>query len=142
MRARGISSAELGRAVGITGQAVSQWLSPEGTMPRGQRLARIATALGVSVSELTAEAGGFAEAPAAFVGVQGPPAEYDRLPEQVELLNEALDAVGIRLPLRSITKHAQDALALASSMDRRLPFEERARMAAEAKAADLHRLIG
>jgi transcriptional regulator with XRE-family HTH domain len=141
MEARGFTNADLGRALGITGQAVSQWLQPGGTLPRGSRLARIADALGVSVSTLTAEHYGFSEDTGGFASPPGPPPEYSRLPEQVQALADALAQLGITLPAHAVTRHAQAALAQATRMDRALPFAERARLAAEAKAADIARSI-
>jgi transcriptional regulator with XRE-family HTH domain len=141
MAARGMSNAELGRHLGITGQAVSQWLTPGGTSPVGHRLERIAQVLGVPTSDLLAGQPGMSEDSATFLSSPGPPDEYDRLPDMAAALDDALAAQNIRIPARALTRHAQAALAEASRMDRRLPFEDRARLAAEAKAADLHRSL-
>lgn len=141
MAERGMSNVELGRRLGITGQAVSQWLAADGTTPRGKRLEKIAAALGVPLTALVDKTPGLSEAPASFEGFQGPPAEYDRLPEVAAALEEALADWNIRIPARALTHHAQAALEEATRMDRRMPFEERARHAAEAKAADIHRSI-
>lgn len=141
MALRGLTKAELGRRLGITGQAVSQWLKPGGTSPVGARLEEIAAILGVPPSELHGGTPGLADASATFLAPPGPPDEYDRLPDMAAALEEALAAWNIRIPARALTRHAQAALDEASRMDRRLPFEERARLAAEARAADLHRSI-
>jgi transcriptional regulator with XRE-family HTH domain len=141
MDQRGFTNADLGGALGITGQAVSQWLQPGGTLPRGARLAKIADVLGVSVSRLTDDTAGFSDGDSAFSAPVGPPPEYSQLPEQVQALTEALAQIGITLPAHAVTRHAQAALAQATRMDRSLPFQERARLAAEAKAADIARSI-
>ncbi|MBY4639675.1 hypothetical protein K6L44_06620 [Gluconacetobacter entanii] len=46
MDAAGIGPAELGRQLGITSQAVSQWLSPDGGYPKGKRMDALKAILG------------------------------------------------------------------------------------------------
>lgn len=55
MEAQGINQSELSRRLGISSQAVNQWLREGGTAPRGSRLQEIAGVLGVTVSELLGE---------------------------------------------------------------------------------------
>lgn len=62
MAARSVDQSELARRLGITSQAVNQWLAGE-TAPKGKRLARVADELGVSLDWLLAGRDGFAEAP-------------------------------------------------------------------------------
>lgn len=58
MDARGVDQTALASKLGITSQAVSQWVNgPKPTMPRGKRLRDIATILQVSIPELMADDG-------------------------------------------------------------------------------------
>ena len=68
---RGISHAELGRHLNISGQAVSQWLSTCGTAPRHARLREIAAFFQIPVSALTDEIAGFSDAGLAFASPPG-----------------------------------------------------------------------
>jgi transcriptional regulator with XRE-family HTH domain len=103
----------------------------------------LAPHLGASWATLMDEpSSGFADAADAFAAPAGPPPEYDRLPDMVQALTAALRELEITLPPRAVTRHAQEAMHQATRMDRRLPFEERARLAAEAKAADINRTVG
>lgn len=79
------------------------------------------------------------EAPAP--ALPAPPAEYDRLPEIMELLADQLAEQKITVGLKRLTVHAQRALREASRMDRRLQFDERARLAVEAVVIDLARKL-
>lgn len=47
-----VDQSELGRRLGITSQAVNQWLKPDGTVPTLRRLEDIADALGASLPRL------------------------------------------------------------------------------------------
>ena len=57
MDAKGITKSQLARGLGITPQAVGQWGKDGGTMPVGDRLARIASILDVSIPELMSDVG-------------------------------------------------------------------------------------
>lgn len=48
----GFSQSHLADLMGVTRSACSQWEQPDGTSPRGARLQRLATVLGVSVEWL------------------------------------------------------------------------------------------
>lgn len=139
----GLTQGQLAEAVGCGLQHISR-------MERGERdlskkwAMKIAPVLETSWATLMADpvANGFAEEATTFLNETRPPLEYSRLPEQVQALTDALKDLGITLPPRALTRHAQEALAEATKMNRRLSFEERARIAAEAKAADINRTIG
>lgn len=51
-RAAGLSQSQLAELMNVTRSACSQWEQPQGTAPRGTRLERLATLLGVSVEWL------------------------------------------------------------------------------------------
>jgi len=58
LKAKGVSQVALGAHLGITSQAVNQWVKKsEGTHPRGKRLNLIAGFLGVSPADLLAPVG-------------------------------------------------------------------------------------
>lgn len=139
MDARGITAAALGPRVGVTPQAVSQWLVGK-TSPVGKRLERLAAALGTTQEALFAPPTGMREeSPAYFVGA--PADEYHRLADVADLLSAKLAEDGLALGQRRLILFAQQALAQAALMDRRLPFEERARIAVEARAIDIRRRL-
>lgn len=139
MHLRGIRAAQLGPRLGVTPTAVRQWLDGK-THPVGRRLADLAEALDVAPDELFAQAAGFSDTGQEFQGSAAQD-EMHRLPEVVEALAAKLAEDGISLGPRRTTAHAQAALRQASGMNRTLPFEERMRMAVEAKAHDLRRRL-
>lgn len=51
-REAGLSQSQLAELMKVTRSACSQWEQPQGTAPRGSRLQRLATLLGVSVEWL------------------------------------------------------------------------------------------
>ena len=60
MQARGISTAELARRLGIKSQSVSQWRSDQ-TRPTGARFDELCRVLGISAAELIGQAPGLGE---------------------------------------------------------------------------------
>lgn len=81
--AAGLSQARLAQLLGVTRSACSQWESPQGTVPRGARLAELAALLGVSYEWLAM--GGRGDSHSA--GTDGPPDQRDTLnTKQRELL--------------------------------------------------------
>lgn len=54
LKQRGLSGAELSRAIGVSTAVYSQWNTKK-TKPSNKNLAKVAAVLGVSVSELTGE---------------------------------------------------------------------------------------
>jgi transcriptional regulator with XRE-family HTH domain len=56
MERANVSQSELARRLGIRSQAVNQWFKPQGTAPRGRRLAEVAAAVGVELSDLLGDA--------------------------------------------------------------------------------------
>ncbi len=58
MKEAGVDQSELARRLGITSQAVNQWLKPRGTAPRGRRLFEVAKALGIELTKLLGESPG------------------------------------------------------------------------------------
>lgn len=139
MTLRSMTAAELGPRVGVTPQAVSQWLRGQ-THPVGKRLALVAGALGTTPGALVSESGGMSEEGETFQ-VGSPADEYHRLADVAEMLTTELATAGITLGQRRVILFAQQALAQASQMPRALPFEERARLAVEAKAQDIRRRL-
>lgn len=139
MQLRGVRAAQLGPRLGVTPTAVRQWLDGK-THPVGRRLAELAEALEVAPDELFAQAAGFSDPSQEFQGPAAPD-ELHRLPEVVEALAAKLAEDGISLGPRRTTAHAQAALQQASAMNRALPFEERTRLAVEAKAHDIRRRL-
>lgn len=51
----GMSQSDLARQLGVSAQSVQQWEKPDGTAPKRARLASVAEALGVTVSDIVAE---------------------------------------------------------------------------------------
>ncbi len=49
---RGVDQTELATALGLTSQAVNQWVKTDGTRPRGKRLDAIAECLDITVDDL------------------------------------------------------------------------------------------
>lgn len=139
MQLRGMRAAQLGPRLGVTPTAVRQWLDGK-THPVGRRLADLAEALGVAPDELFAQPAGFSDTGPDFQGLAAPD-ELHLLPDVVEALVAKLAEDGISLGPRRTTVHAQAALRQASAMNRALPFEERTRIAVEAKAHDIRRRL-
>lgn len=52
---QGMSQSDLARKLGVSAQSVQQWEKPDGTAPKRARLASVAEALGVTVSDIVAE---------------------------------------------------------------------------------------
>lgn len=70
-RDAGLSQSQLAKLMKVTRSACSQWEQPDGTAPRGSRLQRLATLLGVTVEWLATGEGDAsgartAEAPAGY----------------------------------------------------------------------------
>ncbi|MDZ7735004.1 MAG: helix-turn-helix domain-containing protein [Gammaproteobacteria bacterium] len=66
--AAGLSQARLAELLGVTRSACSQWESPQGTVPRGTRLAELAGLLGVSYEWLAMGSHG----DSSYTGTDGP----------------------------------------------------------------------
>lgn len=88
MDAKGVSKSQLARDLGITPQAVGQWGKAGGTMPVGDKLARIASILDVSMPELMSDVGAPFRSGRSAHPVQ--PQKHARLvdqPDQIALLD-------------------------------------------------------
>ncbi len=140
----GIKPAELARQVGTSRQQIHSLAIGERELTKAWA-ERLAPPLKTTWAALLgASPPGFQEAPAEYIGAPSPHTldEFDRLPELAEMLAKTLIERDVTIGIRRITLHAVDALHQAMRMDRRLPFEERARIAIEAKASDISRMLG
>ncbi len=138
----GFTQEQLAESMGCGLQHISSMERGKRTLSKKWAL-RAAPVLGTSWAVLMEEPSpaGLAEAQPLLDGPR-PPNEYNRLPEIAEALAAKLAEDNIVLGPRRITHHAQEALRQATAMDRRLPFEERARLAVEAKAFDIGKALG
>lgn len=120
MNERGVSSAELGRHLGITGQAVNQWLTHGGTAPRHARLEAIAAYFHIPVSALTDGTTGFGEiSVSAFAAPPGPRQIQDieeSSPADDEGYDELLNAADTMLTAEDTPLSKKDFARLAMAL--------------------------
>jgi hypothetical protein len=140
LHATGLDPTSLARAAGVSPSTLTRFLNKadhkfalrahtmDAVEDAARRFAASAPPVGLAEALQTTE-------------FKGPAIEWERLPEVTDALEAQLRARGMHFSGGLLTKHAQAALQAASSMTRGLDFEERCRLAVEAKADDLRRRV-
>lgn len=126
MAARSVDQSELARRLGITSQAVNQWLAGE-TAPKGKRVARVAEELGVSLDWLLAGRGGLSETPAPGAAFAWPEAGLsdDQTVDLAARLEQMLREEGMPADIRTVTRLLAITLRDVQAIAGRMPLAER-----------------